>query len=221
MILAIFPDAKWYQGVIPGDWEEGGTHNIAKVGDYYIDLTSSQFGNDEYEVFDDDDKEPGGDHEEYGKQWTLLVDDEPEHLALQIHEDSRYGTDLLRKIPKLKKGMAIKIMPHDFKDQDDQVRCGLSITDEIKQEKVTSYYQRFEDQGEGKKPKVINLYGYPEFDGKWTDKDETKVYFIKLAKFLRNNALEYLQKGFKDYEGVPAAAAVPADQQPEKDDLPF
>jgi hypothetical protein len=75
MILAIFPDAEWYQGVIPGDWDEGGEHNIAKVGDWYIDLTSSQFGGYDFEVFDDKDMEPGGDHEQYGNfepmpQWT-------------------------------------------------------------------------------------------------------------------------------------------------------
>ena len=119
--------------------------------------------------------------------------------------------------------MAIKVMPYDFKDDDDKVHCGLSIVDEMTKEKIVSFYQRWIEGVGGQKPVVENLYGYPGYSGKWKDKDEVKVYFILLAKFLRSKALEYIEKGFRDYPSQSKSLDELSEKiaQEEKDDLPF
>jgi len=159
------------------------------------------------------------DHEEYGKQWTLLIDDGDERFALQINENTRYGIDLLKKIPNLWKGMEIKVMPYDFKDENDSVKCGVSI--KCGDVKIGSFYQEWNDDGKGKQI-VKNLHNYPEYEGKWTDKDEVKVYFIQLAKFLRSVALGYIKHGFLEARrDIPTSTTEEVDYVPEKDGLPF
>jgi hypothetical protein len=70
MIKTLFPDAELYSGVMPGDWEEGGEHKIAKVGEWFIDITSSQFFDNEFVVFSEEDRQEG-DYQEYAgfKPW--------------------------------------------------------------------------------------------------------------------------------------------------------
>lgn len=64
MIKAIFPEAVLYRGVMEGDWEEGGEHKIARVGDFYYDITSAQFFENQWLAFSEEDR-LNGDFQEY------------------------------------------------------------------------------------------------------------------------------------------------------------
>lgn len=157
-------------------------------------------------------------HSEYGNSWNIELSDQGEKFVLQVKEDSRYGIDFLKKLPHLQVGKRYKFMAYDF-TKNDVHRVGIAIENDA-QEKLTSYYQKFE--GEGKDLKVTNLHGYPEFDGDWKDKDDLKIYFTRLAKFLRIKSQEVIKNW--QYQ-------VPPDVQEEKeietkvdagsDDLPF
>ena len=133
------------------------------------------------------------DHKDYGKSWTVLIKDGEDNFAVQVHEDSRYGIDLLKKIPRLQKGYSIKITPYDF-EVNNKRKIGLSIEQEGV--KVETFYQKFTDEGNGKY-KVENLYGFPNFEGDSKDKDDLKIYFTKVAKFLRGKAQEHIDGNFK------------------------
>ena len=163
-------------------------------------------------VFKDDPK--------YGKQWTVFVDDGEEHYAIRIKEDSRYASDLLKRVPNMYKGEHYRFTPYDF-ETNGKRRVGLSIKNQA-DERIESYYQKFHDEGEGKF-RVENLHGYPAFEGDAKDKEELKIYFIQVAKFLRTEALKHLEGDFGIH--VPTEINEPEipDEIPigEEDDLPF
>ena len=134
------------------------------------------------------------DDEDYGKSWSLdIVDEKLIAYSLQIQEDSRYGMDLLKKLPNLHQGDLLEITPYDF-TKDSKRHCGLSI--KRGEEKISSYYQEFLETPEGKM-KINNLHGFPDFTGDRKDKDEFRIYMIQTAKFLRTQGLRHLETEFK------------------------
>lgn len=150
-------------------------------------------------------------HEEFGNSWTLHLKDGEEHYGLQVQENSRYGIDLLKKLPNLIRGERYKIIAYDF-EKDGQRRVGLSIEELKTNSKIQSYYQKVEKDGD--KLKITQLHGFPEFDGDWKDKDDTKIYFTKVTKFLRKKALDIIN-------GWTAKPDLPEEVTEDKDDLPF
>jgi len=44
------------------------------------------------------------DDERYGKSWTLFVNDGDEQYAIQVSENTRYASDLMKRIPNLVRG---------------------------------------------------------------------------------------------------------------------
>jgi hypothetical protein len=156
--------------------------------------------------------------DEYGNKWLVYLKDGAENYVLQFSENSRYCGDFLCKLPKLKKGNIYKFTPWEIQ-KDNKHRSGVSIKDDT-DIKITSYYQKYPDGVEGAKPENIN--GFPSYQGDWKDKDETKIYFLQVTKFLRTKALEYLSSGFA-VENVKANHSSTDDSAPMEpvEDLPF
>jgi hypothetical protein len=154
-------------------------------------------------------------HDEYGNSWTLHMKDGEQLYAIQIQENSRYGGDFLKKLPNLRKGGVYKITPYEF-ERDGKKRAGLSIFDDGDQ-KVESFYQKFEgNDADGWK--VTNLHGFPDFEGSSKDKDDLKIYFTRVIKFLRTKAQEHLHNAFFD---APMTKEEPIEAGGAEDDLPF
>jgi len=133
--------------------------------------------------------------DDYGNSWSVDLKDGEETYRIQVSENSRYGMDLLKKLPNLKSNINYKITPYDFEDNGKR-RCGLSIAHG--EEKITSYYQKFTKDGD--KYTVENLHGYPSFNGDSKDKDDLKIYYTMAAKFLRKEALARLKDIFINTE---------------------
>lgn len=160
------------------------------------------------------------DHKEYGKSWTVLIKDGEDLYAVQVHENSRYGIDLLKKIPNLSKGRTVKITPYDF-ELNNKRKIGLSI--EQSGIKVEPYYQKFTQLEDGKY-KVENLHGFPNFDGDPKDKDDLKIYYTQVAKFLRGKAQEHIEGNFGRVLPESIADEIYKNEStdsPEDEDLPF
>ena len=153
-------------------------------------------------------------HHEYGNSWMVIISDGEVSYGLQITENSRYGADLLRRIPNLKKGEIYKFSPYAFIPQGEtDEKVGLSIKT-VGDEKVQSYFQTFE-QGPDGKIKVTNINGFPTYAGERNDKDALKIYFIGVTKFLRAFAQSYLKSAqFEAPPEHPVATEV-------ESDLPF
>jgi hypothetical protein len=128
-------------------------------------------------------------HEDFGNSWTIYLTDGEEHYAIQVQEASRYGMDFLKKLPNLVKGERYKFIAYDF-EKSGQRRVGISVEEMKTADKIKSYYQDI--QKDGDKFIVKNLHDFPEFDGNWKDKDDCKIYFTRLAKFLRTRSLAFI-----------------------------
>ncbi len=182
------------------------------------------------------------DDAKFGKQWSFIVRDGQDLFAVQMVEGSRAGLDLLKKLPNLTQGETYRFTPWQS-EENGKVKGGLAIVRVADDEKIGSYYQEFTEEGSGNW-KVTNLHGFPEPEGdiKKYDTDDWKIYFTKLAKFLRLNAFEYLKGGFKSGDillGAPQSGNSPVETKnapvdstqpdgipedvpiPSDDDLPF
>lgn len=149
------------------------------------------------------------DDPEYGKSWTIHVEDSGQVYAIQVSEQSRTGSDLLKKIPNLRRGQFYKFKPYDH-EKNRKRKTGISI--ECGGEKVQSYYQKFTGS-ETDGWSVENINGFPEYTGDWGDEDEVKIYFTRVTKFLRVRALEFLKSnGFSATRIEPAALAPPSER---------
>ncbi len=131
----------------------------------------------------------------YGKSWNLYITDGDEKFAIQVKEDTAFGSALLERIPNLVRNQFYLFAPYDFETQKGKRKRGLSIKDKSG-EKISSYYKKFTEREDGGWD-VENLYGYPSYDGDRKDKDELKIYFTRLLKFLRAEALKHIGQ-FRD-----------------------
>uniref|UniRef100_A0A6M3LYG3 Uncharacterized protein n=1 Tax=viral metagenome TaxID=1070528 RepID=A0A6M3LYG3_9ZZZZ len=160
------------------------------------------------------------DDPKYGRSWNLLITSGNENFSVQVKEQTRYANDLLKCIPNLHKGKFYTFTPYDF-EQNGKKKKGLSIKDEA-DERVENYYQKF-TQLEGGKWQIENLHGYPSYEGDSKDKDELQIYFTRVLKFLRNEALQILQQKESETisENEPTTEDIPLPNEDHQDDLPF
>ncbi len=150
-------------------------------------------------------------HPEYGNSYKILCSDGEEHYSIQVNEDSAYGRDLLKKLPGMLRGEIYKFAPFQFTPADStKERVGLTIIRTADDVKLQTCYQTFE-QKEDKSWKVTNVNGFPDYTGKPKDKDDLKVYYIQVTKFLRERALAYLKGDFI----TKAKAEVPVTIEPD------
>jgi hypothetical protein len=160
------------------------------------------------------------DDEKFGKSWNVGLIDGDDLYVLQINEDSRFGIDFLKQVPNLRHGRTYTFRPYDY-EKNNKRKAGIWITEiafEGTEKRVESFYQEFTQKSDGKWD-VKNLNGFPEFDGDVKDKDDLKIYFVKLAKFLRSEALKHIQAGFQSND--PVVSHEPEPPAKPEDDLPF
>ena len=150
------------------------------------------------------------DDEKYGKSWILQMKDGDEHYGIQFSENSRYASDLLKRIPNMHRNQQYTIMPYDF-EADGKRKVGLSIKN-MAGEKVESYYEKFTKTPEGGTWEY--LYGFPAFPKGEKNKDRIKIYFMELMIFLRERALKHIGENFKK-------ELEPEIQHDNPDDLPW
>jgi hypothetical protein len=125
---------------------------------------------------------------QYGNSFEVVIEDIVDTYQVSFSEDSRFWIDFMKKLPNIDLNKEVKITTYDFTDKQNKHRAGISV--EQDGTKIKSYY---EIQQEDKTWEL--LHGFPSGEGiDFKDKDETKMYFIKVKKFLRN---EFISK-FKD-----------------------
>lgn len=135
---------------------------------------------------------------DYGHQWTFKVKAGETIYAVQLTENSKFGLDFLKKLPNLTQGKRYKFTPWEV-EQDGNTKGGISIIRAEDEEKIQSYYQNFsgsEEEGWT----ITNINGYPDIPQpiKKMTKDDWKIYFIQVAKFLREKSLLFVSTKFKD-----------------------
>jgi len=116
---------------------------------------------------------------EFGNSFEVTISDKGEKYQLSFSEESRFWIDFMKKLPNIDLLQELKITAYDFTDKENKHKAGISVIQN--DVKITSYYEHKKEDG-----KWDFLHGFPSSTGiDFKDKDELKMYFIKVKKFLR------------------------------------
>lgn len=128
----------------------------------------------------------------FGTSLNITVkDDEDKEYILSTGAASKFGEDLMKKLPNINLKKPVKIAPYSFEDdKTKKKKQGVTVYQE--EEKITNFYY------DGKK----NVHGYPDFpkdiaklmkEKKTVPKSKWKLYFGTVNDFL----IEDITKRFK------------------------
>ena len=147
---------------------------------------------------------------DYGKNLQIEVENAGEKAVLSVGVESSFGEDIMKKLPNIALDKEISFEPFAFENDKGKQVKGVSI----KQggEKIANYYW----DADKKKP----LNGLPKIDGKAEnfDKDDWKVHFIKVRKFLTEEVQKLIEVKFPPK--VPEPLEFPEDSMP-VGEIPF
>lgn len=127
---------------------------------------------------------------DFGEQLKIVISDAGELFQLQLPLASNYFTDFGKKLPNIELGYPVTISPYDFETKEGKKKTGLTITQEgVKLE--NNYYDP---------EKKENLHGFPtpKGKGKGFDKDDWKMYFIEVKKFMKKKVQETIDSMAKN-----------------------
>ncbi len=159
--------------------------------------------------------------DKFGNNFEVVLDDKIDKFQISFKEGDSFFNDFFSKLPNVNLDKWVKLVPYDFEDKNTgKKKRGLVIWQE--QNKIESKFTSYD-----KETKKFTYYeGFPEPEKKM-DKEDWKIYFIKVVKFLRNYTnnkivpiLKNRQDGFIDDTIVDIPEAeTPLDL--ESGDLPF
>lgn len=166
---------------------------------------------------------------DFGEQINIKITDGTETAVLSIGTESRYFIDFAQKLSNIDFNEQVILNPYDFVGDSGKQIKGISIVQSGA--KVENYFWDKENK------KLINGIVEPENKGADYDKDDWKMYFIRLKKFLKKH-IESQVKGIGKFEvkeednqtvyakdiesGVPEYTAADIPPEPEDDQgLPF
>lgn len=107
---------------------------------------------------------------DYGKSLILEIDGDG---VVSLNTTSNFGEDVMKKLPNVNLSQSIRLVPYSFEEAG-KSRKGITIYQN--DEKVQNHYYDTDAK------KVSN--GMPEFSGDKNDKDDWKIYFMQVRKFL-------------------------------------
>ncbi len=150
---------------------------------------------------------------DYGEQVLITFEDEDGHVVtLSQGVASNFGEDILKRLPNLDFSEKVSISPYSFEDNGKQVR-GVSFY------QVGMKVHNFFFDPETKTPK----HGFPKMEEEHPTKDDWKIHFINVRKFLVKYAKENIVPKFAGTSTGMAAPKEPGypteDINPE--DIPF
>jgi len=159
--------------------------------------------------------------DKFGNSFEVVLDDKIDKFQIAFKEGDSFFNDFFSKLPNVNLDKWVKLVPYDFEDKNTgKKKRGLVIWQE--QNKIESKFTSYD-----KETKKFTYYeGFPEPEKKM-DKEDWKIYFIKVVKFLRNYTnnkivpiLKNRQDGFIDDTIVDIPEAeTPLDL--ESGDVPF
>lgn len=152
--------------------------------------------------------------QQYGNSFEVVICDMGALYQLSLQEESRFWIDFMKKLPNVDLSKDIKITAYDFTDREGKHRAGISLLQN--EQKIQSYYETKSQSGTW-----TILHGFPASEGvNFKDKDELKVYFIQVKKFLRNEFNRLFSGKFQKHEEKSDTNDEYTPSVPD-DDLPF
>jgi len=153
---------------------------------------------------------------DFGWQFILTIQDPAApSIVVTIPASSKYGRSLALTLPNLKKGQMVTLKPYNFEDKEKFDNYGkpkkvVGMNVFVEGEKVTKFYTKENPNGY---PNV------PEEESKTFDKDDWKMYGIKVDKFLRNEVNKWSQS--QTAEPVSVSTTFKVEQDEDGENLPF
>jgi hypothetical protein len=158
--------------------------------------------------------------EDFGNSFEVTLFDGHDKFQVSFAEDSNFFSDFFSKLPNIDLSKPVKIAPYDFEDKQAQKRRkGVTVMQEGA--KIENY---FVSRGEGGF-EYCNGFPQPE-NPKKMDKEDWKIYFIKVKKFLRQYTKDSIIPKLQNAILNEAANTANVPDEPEvnveeNDDLPF
>lgn len=161
---------------------------------------------------------------DYGKQINIALDknEEGKTPVMQFSVDSRYGDDILHKIPNIKSGVEYRFMPYSFKPKDsDNEKRGVSVASRDEEDNFTVKVNDFFTKVEVVDGKNVytQLHGFPAPTE--DDKSDWPFYFKKASKFM----VKYIEEQvIPQFVPAPRTTSIATDSPKDDinpDDIPF
>ena len=114
---------------------------------------------------------------DYWEMFSVKIEKDWEADLLTMNTNSRYFSDFGRKLKNIDLSKEVCLNPYDFEDNWKQKR-GLSITQEWN--KIEDAYYDWD-----KKKALNGMPDVSEKERKEFDKDDWKIFFVKIKKFLK------------------------------------
>jgi len=112
---------------------------------------------------------------EYGQQiYTTFRGPDGDELTLAANTSSNFGSSLMKILPNVDLSKELWLRPYAFQDDSGKDRRGVTIKQD--DDKLTNFFY----DGE----KNVNGFPEPEGDKGTYDKDDWKMYFMGVKKFL-------------------------------------
>ncbi|MBN2617182.1 MAG: hypothetical protein JXR64_02580 [Spirochaetales bacterium] len=128
--------------------------------------------------------------QDFGRILNIIIEDGDEHMTLQTSLESNYASDFLRKAMNIDYTKKVELRSYSLETESGKTRSGFSIKQDG--EKITNYYYNPVTK------ENVNGMPDPEKDGRHMDKDDWKMYFIKVRKFLTTMLDEELKQKIKE-----------------------
>jgi len=147
----------------------------------------------------------------FGEILDVVFEEEIVSLGL----NSRFFQQFMQKIPNADLNEKIMLSPYDFKDSKEKQIKGLTISQ--KSGKLENFYYDKETK------QTINGFPKPEGEPKAYSKDDWKLYFLLVTKFLKNKVEEVNEKleeiHNEEVATAPEEEAIIADVPEDKEEL--
>lgn len=119
---------------------------------------------------------------DYGENILITFTDGENDITLSEGTSGNFGTDIMKKLPNLIFSEKVAVQPYSFEDENGKDRRGVTFWQNG--DKVPSAFYDSEQKA--------SLNGFPEPEGDKTtfDKDDWKVFYIGVKKFLVNYTKE-------------------------------
>lgn len=162
---------------------------------------------------------------DFGKTLNIKLDADADgnNLILQFNAATNYGEDVMKKLPNVNFKEPVRFAPYAFEDENGRERRGVSMTQQPEGAsepiKLGSYFYDFEAK------EAINGYPTPEGDTESYDKEDWKIYYLKVRKFLLAYTLEHVKPNIPTEIAKPQATTVERPDYPDEEigpgDIPF
>ncbi len=125
---------------------------------------------------------------DYGENILTTLSDGENEIVWAESTASNFGSDYMKKLPNLNFSEKVSIKPYAFEDENGKDRRGVGV---YQHDKIANFF--FDP--ELKK----NIKGFPEPENREDmSKDDWKVYFIQVKKFLTNYTKESILPIFEN-----------------------